>query len=81
MDNLITFYNFLDLTGVDKGNTLVSLSRASNVIMIMGFGSHKFPLVTGCHRLFCGVRLVLGKLQGGEKCMNQFWGILGLRRK
>lgn len=38
MDNLITFYNFLDLTSVGKGNTLVSLSRASNVIVIMGLG-------------------------------------------
>lgn len=70
MDNLITFYNFLDLTGVDKGNTLVSLSRASNVIMIMGFGRHMFPLVTGCHMLFCGVRLVFVRLQGGEEYMN-----------
>jgi hypothetical protein len=42
MDNLITFYNFLDLTSVGKGNTLVSLSRASNVIVIMGFGTMYF---------------------------------------
>lgn len=81
MDNLITFYNFLDLTGVDKGNTLVSLSRASNVIMIMGFGSHMFPLVTGCHMLFCGVRLVFGRLQGGEEYMNQFLGCPGAQKK
>lgn len=38
MGSLITFYNFLDLTSVGKGTTLVSQARASNVIVIMGFG-------------------------------------------
>lgn len=85
MDNLITFYNFLDLTSVGKGSTLVLLSRASNVIVIMGFGNHVFPLATGCHMLFYGFRLVLGReerrLQGGEKYMNQFPGFPGARKK
>lgn len=56
MDNLIRLYNFLDLTSVGKGNALVSQARASNVIVIMGFGVVQFPLVTGCHVLFCAFR-------------------------
>ena len=42
MDNLITFYNFLDLMSVGKGKALGSLSEASNVIVIMGFGTTCF---------------------------------------
>lgn len=81
----ITFYNVLDLTGVGKGNTLVSPSRASNVTVIMGFGTHTFPLVTGCHMLFYGFRLVLGRdermLQGSEKYMNQLLGCPGAQKE
>lgn len=85
MDNLITFYNFLDLTSVGKGSTLVSLPRASNVIVIIGLGTMLFPLVTGCHMLFYGFRLGLGRderrLQGGEKYMNRFLGCPEAQKK
>lgn len=83
MDNLIRFYNFLDLTSVGKGNTLVSQARASNVIVIMGFGMVLLPLVTGCHMLFCAFRelgRVKRKFRGGEKCMNQSLGVPRLWR-
>lgn len=85
MDNLITFYNFLDLINVGNGNTLVSLSRASDVTVTMGFGYHVLPLVTVCYVLFYGFRLVFGRdekrLQGGEKYMNQFLGCSGAQKK
>ena len=83
MDNLITFYNFLDECWQRH---CIRLSvwgvkcHSDN-----GVWDHVFALVTGCHTLFSGFSLALGRderrLQRGEKYMNQFLGCPGAQEK
>lgn len=80
MDNLITFYNFLDLTSVGKGNALVSQSRASNVMAIMGFGMVWFPLVTACRMLFRAFRQCLEELRESCEEVRSEWISLWVSR-
>lgn len=85
MDNLITFYSFLDLTSVGKGNTLVSVSRASNVIVIIGLGTTCFLWWQAA--TCCSMVLDEGLEEMRESCKEVrsiwigSWGVLRLRRK